>query len=1274
MNGATPARRGPGGFPATPAPATPQPAPALSTRSPAARSPHGATPSRPNVRSPIQDVPRATPPSAGPVIPADVLDAAQQRFYLFALYVGLWAYRSYDFYTLAVEEDESLWLCLKWCFFDMIFMFGVPLLEIPWLEWTNAAAFLLFVLHAALDVMLMFRIGIPVQAWAVALVGFLWDSELAISERSVKPGAILHNASLILGKQIVNILPEGSATLNPNREPFCLNASVTHLDIPIMINQTEPIEMELLRIDFDTNANETITIKKSELTKMLKKARKSTRSADPDDPLTLRYTVKKPGVYLLKKVLDHSKLQVRPRAASLIVATCPQARVKPTGDNRCRNDLSNVALEVQGTPPLNIKYRLSVNGKPRGGSEFHNLQPDDVISPLSRHTSQALVKHGREDVSWARAQKVTVPLNETLSTSGRWEYEVEEVQDGLGNIVNFLNVDDDERPKTKLAGIRQAFEVRERPKAYLKGCDPQRPLRVAKGEVTRLPVHYGSTGKQPIEGAHAIEYLFTPETNIVTDGYHSPDAVLKKQTMRTIREQPLISDAGLYTIKSVSSDFCEGEVLEPTSCLLQNPPQPGLSLTSEDIVDRCAGNPIGLRVGLDLIGSPPFVIKYTEHNSRRKIPRELQIATLRSTVDFTPQDAGHYKYTFESIHDSVYKDTSLRNLELQQNVRPSAKASFVDNRRPKQVCIDDSVDFDVKLSGEAPWKLEYELVHNGKRTKRTVETEEEYYTIKTDKLRSGGEYIVTLASISDKMGCKEFLKEEARVHVRHERPKAYFGHIEGKQAIMALEGRAMGLPLRFTGNAPWRLEYENLDTKEVKKETFQNANAFLDVNRDGTYQLLSVKDAVCPGLIEEKADQFLVQWVARPTLSIPESAAIIFEGGKYTKEPVCEGDEDALEVSLHGNAPFDISYQTEQKDQKGKSVSVRNKDLHVAGGSASIRAETSQAGTYDYTFQKLADSRYDHSKKHFSPVTVKQTVHPRPSARFDKPGKTYSYCSRESEGEEVIPITLEGVAPFYLEVEIKHHGTPKPEISMHKNIPTNKYDLKIEHRKLHLGHSSISIRKVRDSRGCTLKPAAGGPRVQISVHDAPTATALEDRTHFCVGERLSFALGGQVPFTVYYTFEGQERKASNAGTTFRRLAELPGTFTITGLRDSASECLASLDLTKKIHPIPSVRLSGGRVDEVDIHEGGGTDLEFQFWGTPPFEFTYTRSTNAARGKKSKVLEIRTEVSHEMSMRIPVQEEGTYEVVSIKDAWCSFARNDVEGLEKGKGGAQKLLQF
>jgi nucleoporin POM152 len=37
----------------------------------------------------------------------------------------------------------------------------------------------------------------------------LWDKELAISEKRVKAADILHNSSLILGRQTIHILPEG---------------------------------------------------------------------------------------------------------------------------------------------------------------------------------------------------------------------------------------------------------------------------------------------------------------------------------------------------------------------------------------------------------------------------------------------------------------------------------------------------------------------------------------------------------------------------------------------------------------------------------------------------------------------------------------------------------------------------------------------------------------------------------------------------------------------------------------------------------------------------------------------------------------------------------------------------------------------------------------------------------------------------------------------------------------------------------------------------------
>ena len=54
---------------------------------------------------------------------------------------------------------------------------------------------------------------------------------------------------------------------------------------------------------------------------------------------------------------------------------------------------------------------------------------------------------------------------------------------------------------------------------------------------------------------------------------------------------------------------------------------------------------------------------------------------------------------------------------------------------------------------------------------------------------------------------------------------------------------------------------------------------------------------------------------------------------------------------------------------------------------------------------------------------------------------------------------------------------------------------------------------------------------------------------------------------------------------------------------------------------------------------------------PADESRYTRSTNAERGKKSMVLETINEISYEYSKSIKASEEGTYEVVSIRDRYC-----------------------
>lgn len=50
---------------------------------------------------------------------------------------------------------------------------------------------------------------LPIEGWLLLIIKTVFDRELSVSENSVRPASILHNSSLIMGKQIINILPEG---------------------------------------------------------------------------------------------------------------------------------------------------------------------------------------------------------------------------------------------------------------------------------------------------------------------------------------------------------------------------------------------------------------------------------------------------------------------------------------------------------------------------------------------------------------------------------------------------------------------------------------------------------------------------------------------------------------------------------------------------------------------------------------------------------------------------------------------------------------------------------------------------------------------------------------------------------------------------------------------------------------------------------------------------------------------------------------------------------
>ncbi|KAF2399953.1 hypothetical protein EJ06DRAFT_549357 [Trichodelitschia bisporula] len=1240
------------------------------------------------VSTPLKPFPTKLPPApsksqkkagSSPLIPVNTLDAASQRLIVFSFYTILWIWRFSDFYRLVSDDTESLWLFMKWVAIDGTFLFGLPTLRVPWLEWSSTMMTVLFVLHAVLDAMLMFKIGFPITFWFAAAARALFDTEMAIDEKPVK-ASHFDSASLILGKQVIHILPEGSALLNPNRESFCLGGPKYSIELPIQINQTNPVLIELERIDFETAENETIIIKSSEIKKLRSKALGGKKALDPSSPVLLRYPVKKTGRYVFQKIIDESKLEVRPRPSEVMVVTCPQARVLPASANKCRGELSDISLEVYGTPPLQVKYRKMVNDNPVAAS-FQSIQPEDFVSPFTKKQSPLLTKSGEADFSWARAQKVVVPVSEQLFSSGRWSYAIEEVTDVLGNVVSYAtHLDDLEKPKAKLPEVLQVFTVHERPRIYFSnkfaqgGCDQQHPLKVQKGDWKSLPILFDSNGKGTIQDTpHTVEYLFTPEASVLQNGEHNPEAQkLLKHDFKNNFDRLHVSESGLYSLKSVSTKFCSGEVVEPATCMLENPPEPEVAITATNITDKCAGNPVGLTLDMDFVGTPPFTLKYMVQKMGWKDPvwKTVEVSGLRGQVTLTPEEAGHYVYTFAVISDKYYDRLSIFE-RIEQTVKPTASAKIDPAGLPKSLCIHERAIFKVKFFGEGPWTLGYELVHSGSRKRQKIENiVDDLYTIRTDPLESGGEYTIALTSVKA-AGCEVVLKEGFTFSVRHQRPKGGFAEIDGKRVISTLENKRVEIPMRLTGEAPWRIDYRNTDDPDRGPLSYiaSSANAVLPVPDRGTYQLINVRDVHCPGFVDENANRFTVNWIKRPELVLSETPTLELAHGKFTKKEVCEGDEDYLELAFNGSPPFELKYEEHAKPDQG-SKSLRKKQVSAALGVASIQLETTKAGTYEYRFSEVSDSNYDSDPKRSKAVVVQQRVNPRPSARFSNPGKIYSFCTVEESADEIVPVTFTGVPPFYLEVELKHAGTPKPDVLNFPNIPNNAHSLRIPHRYLHQGHSHLSIRKVRDSRGCQnkLDPAIT-PRVQISVHDAPTIAPMDSKLDFCVGERLSFRLTGAPAFSVFYTFRGADRKATSAGNTFRRMAESPGVFTITGVSDAASDCKASVEITKNIHPLPSVRISKGRETVVDIHEGGEAEILFEFTGTPPFEFTYTRSENAKRGRKAAVLETRTERTSEFSHSVKASEEGTYEVTSVRDKWCTVSKT---GSDETNRKGQKLL--
>ncbi|BFZ56853.1 hypothetical protein PYCC9005_003901 [Savitreella phatthalungensis] len=1195
------------------------------------------------------------------LISASIADAPTQRFYVLSILVFLQALKFYDLLQLytpgtSAASSETIFV-VKWIAIDTAYFVLVPYLRIPWLSFRLSTVMLQVLVFSVLNVCLSARISISPMAILSALLKLFFDRETAVLEHNIKLSSIIHNASRILGQHTINILPESTAKLNPQGACFCtdIDSGGAPIAIPLRLNATVPMLISYSRISPEDNTIERFNLTGKELKTILKRTEHS-RHTIWDLPLP----ISKPGLYMIDRVLDESTLDVRLYRSRALVVTCPSASLvipKQLQDrsDRCTGDLDELTLRVTGLPPLKVKYNRYVEGAERI-STIDSVKPIDYVSPLmvsrhdvgEEHPLGVLTK--LDDVQWANERSVDVQLNSTLNTPGQWSYTIEEVEDACGNVVNFNSA----KERDSEGAPNYSFRVHRRPAISFFGCDPENPLRLVEGQKTNLRFAINSPEQGPFDIAISKA---NPDALISTKA----PMELFRQTKLTTRGQTIPVDTeGVYSIESFSSRYCPGEVRMPASCVVFTPPRPSLSVAFEPISDQCAGS-IGLLADLTLTGTPPFEVAWRESKGGRAIVHRKRIDRSRQQLRFLPEEAGSFSYEFFSLDDAVYKgiDVSGQGLQQQVSVYPLAGAQFAD-RLPRRCCMGDAVKLPVRLVGTGPWTLEYELISSsGKREHfKQIGLRDFLYEIVTPPMTLGGQHTVSLVSIQDANGCKTPLEEkDATIDVRRDKPSAAFATINDEREVTVIEGTSVALPLRLLGDAPWRIEYEGPEGRLTT--TVSDPNGHISVSKAGTYRLLGVKDAYCPGVLTPEMTSFAVSHFDKPILFIesdPTQVAPSTEPLHFTRNEVCEGDEDAFNINIRGAAPFAIKYERARVNDRGVAQDRKQVELNAALPVVGIKAVTSPAGLYRYTFDGIADARYDLTGgKAGEPLVVEQYVRSRPQASFVSPGKVHSYCLEVDLADQEadrIPMKLVGAAPFKLELSIKHELSGITEHFTETNVDTHDWALRVPSRLLSLGRHAIRVLEVTDAKGCTRLLSEKQGAIFIEISERPTILPSSSRRELCVGDKITYALQGKPPFVVEYTFEGSHKKATVNGPVFSRVAEKPGHFKLLTLADSASRCKVSItNQEKTIHDIPSVRVSDGKYFVESIHQGDQAEIVFHLVGQPPFSLTYTRSEKDARGRL-KVMETHSVSGiQEHTYKVYSSVSGTYAATQVYDAHC-----------------------
>lgn len=595
----------------------------------------------------------------------------------------------------------------------------------------------------------------------------------------------------------------------------------------------------------------------------------------------LPFHVTKTGAYKLERVVDKTGSDVRIYRSEAIVVECPTAEISSFNElegHFCQGETDALKIHVKGVPPLHVTYTQNVNGRPIT-IPIDSIIPESFISPLLQgELSQHVVKH--VDYSFAQTHSITLTYPLSLDTVGLWSYVLTSVQDALGNTVEFED-----------SHSEYSITVHEKPKASLRGCTEDNPIKVLKGRDTNLYFNIETTEAGPFD---------------ITIGFTPPDstdvASIRKHQLSHKRDSLSVTEPGVYSIINITTRHCAGDVLAPQTCLVITPLEPTLQIEWSTLKDHCSGT-VGVTADLTFIGEPPFHLSYrtlSRATNQHEVKR-IKVDRTRHQMEFKPDVAGTYQYEFIALDDVNYRWIELDGemYSHEATIHPLPGVKFVD-ADPRKTCIGSSLNVPVRMIGSGPWNLTYDIVESGGRRKSfSTRVEDTETMLELPEFQKGGRGTVSLRSVTDGSGCKVQLGEEDLVvDVRREKPSARFY----TNSVTGRDGDRLKLPLRLSGDGPWLLKYSVEDSRGQHLEheiMVSDPNGFIETRSDGLFELLSVVDSSCPGVIKPGQERCEVTWIARPKVEI-----VGFEGlprhEVQKMEDICVGEDAFLDLSFHG--------------------------------------------------------------------------------------------------------------------------------------------------------------------------------------------------------------------------------------------------------------------------------------------------------------------------------------------------------------------------------------